>query len=298
MSHEDRDDGEIGILDFVVFVMEHWRWFMAAALIAGLLATLYLKSTSSPIFVSEAVIRMTAIDAARIKSEAVLKPALLRSAYLDEFTGSIPDAIHQLSNKDFRIMSAGRASNVGRSLYRLSVAYKTADGSRDLLAKIIDSFIDSSRPRGEKRKSIELRIKELKRIITDIEPGAMLVGHPNGESFDAPLPSKRPLDDVNFYLETITHSLARRYYELTELHEDLVGSVSKADVIQDVTPATGPRAVSQAMLIIAAMVMAIMAVAAALLLRRSFQKAMNDERKLRKIDKIRRTLGLQPLSQR
>ncbi len=192
-------------------------------------------------------------------------------------------------------MLVGRASNLGRNLYRVSLTYKTSEGSRTLLESIIQSFLNDSVPKGDEREAIQSRINELKTAIADIT-AVNLLPQQHPKAFDkAAEYSKRPETDVNFYLESISVSLARRYYELTQLYDDLSGSVSAADVVQGVTLATGARSLSDAIVIIITMVMATMATALTLLIRQSFRKALNDEQQLTKINKIRHALGLKAI---
>lgn len=295
MPHEIRDDCELGILDFLILLLNNWRWFLAAPIVVGVLTAACLHFFSSPVYVSEAVIRITASDVSRFRSENVIKTAIINSGFRDQFDSSIEYAIDQIINRDLKVMSVGRASNIGRSLYRVSLTYKTPEGSQALLESIIQSFLNDSIPKGDKREAIQSRINELKIAIADI--GAVYVlpeQHPDTVDEEAES-SKRSETDVNFYLKTISASLARRYDELTHLYEDLSGSVSAADVVQEVTLATGARSLSNAILIITAMAMATMATALTLLIRQSFRKALNDEQQLTKINKIRHALGLKAI---
>lgn len=295
MTHGIREESELGALDFLIFIVKNWRWLLATPIIVGMLATAYLKLSSSPVFVSEALIRMAASEVPRLRSEDVVRTAIVDGGSQHQLDDSIEDAINQIINRDLKVMLVGRASNLGRNLYRVSLTYKTSEGSRTLLESIIQSFLNDSVPKGDKREAIQSRINELKIAIADIT-AVNLLPQQHPKAFDkAAEYSKRPETDVNFYLESISVSLARRYYELTQLYDDLSGSVSAADVVQGVTLATGARSLSDAIVIIITMVMATMATALTLLIRQSFRKALNDEQQLTKINKIRHALGLKAI---
>lgn len=280
---------EISLLDIAVVIAENWLLLVLAPLIAGAIAFGVLYSMTPRLYDSEALLRIDANEAAFLQSARVLNGALVGSSYLEEYEGSLSRARQELVSESLNV-----SAEPDTNLYRVRITVDSAEGASDLLQRIIASLIENSAPTSSESRLLEIQLQQAQSSIRQLESSLERLNQLSQSSLDQGASSSSS-GDIGQSIVTLVTSIEQRYSDVFRLQEQLAGTVSTQDVIQEPTTPDSPRPRGLLTRVILVVLGVGFVALIAAFIRSGLQAASHDARQIDKVNRIRRAFWLKPV---
>ena len=286
-----RATDEIGLLDIAVILAENWLLIMLTPLLAGLVAFGTLWFATPRIYDSEALLRINATDAAMLRSARVLNPAMIGSTYLQDYDGSLSSARQELISS---VMSINAES--GTDMYRVRISVDNAEDAHDLLQRIINSLIKNSTPTTSQAKLIEIRLEQARAATIELESNLERLNDLfSAIAAQGGSTTTTTLGDIGQSTVTLVNNIEQRHAQIFQFEEQLAGTVSAQDVVQEATMPDGPRSRGLVSLVLLAVVGAGLLAMIIAFVKSGIEAASRNPHQIDKVNRIRRAFWLKPL---
>lgn len=279
---------EISLLDIAVVIAENWLVLVFAPLIAGAIAFVVLTTITPRLYDSEALLRIDANEAAFLRSARVLNGALVGSSYLEGYEGSLSRARQQLVSDSLNV-----SAEPDTDMYRVRVTVDSAEGAPDLLRRIIASLIENSAPTSSQARLLEIQLERAQSSIGQLESSLERLNQLSQSGLDQGTGSSS--GDLGQSIVTLVTSIEQRYSQVFRLEEQLAGTVSAQDVIQEPTVPDSPRSRGLLTRIILVVLGVGFVALIAAFIKSGLQAASHDARQIDKVNRIRRAFWLRPV---
>lgn len=289
MNDTSDHNDEISLLDILVVIAESWVTLLIVPTIAAMLAFASFTLLDNPDYEAQAIVRLTKEDAALVTSARVLDPAIVKSGWLELYSGRVSTARERL----VRNISAAPVQDT--DTYRITLSADSADVATTTLQAIIDSLIENSAPSADGRELLDLRLTNLKRSLETFQASLMRIN----ALFD--VATAESMQSGTIDLGSLGSSIAALVSQIATTEEEiwttsmaLNGSISASNVIQPPV-ATVPKSLRSSALrsiLVGAGVGLILLIV--VFARAGLRSAARDPVSLTKVNRIRRAFWLRP----
>lgn len=292
MSELEFAHDEGGLLNFAVVIAENWVLIVIVPLVVGIVTYIGLVLTTPALYQSEAVLQISANEAAMLSSDSVLDDAIAASTDIAEYGGSTSRARQVLRDR------LHLTKVEGTDFYQLTLlAEASPDDVQRILKAIIDSAIENSTPTDSGRQRLEAREQQVEISLEELQESLRRIN----QFADKSLQSGEGTSAINLgeygnSAVSILSNIESRRAELLNIQTTLIGSISADDVIQQPTLPTSQQLgglLNRVMFAVIAIGLFMLVLG---LVRDGFRQASANPRMIDRVNRVRRAFWLKPKS--